>query len=186
MKNLSENQNNEEKETELSVKGMKALLDRIMELEAERDDYKGKLELIAEKAFEKRRNKAISQGADASEITDIESLKSWEDTHKPKGAGIGTVSLSPEQTEPDFSGYGYDSYAEMFADIHKQLHHGNKQEQKHAKDLLGHLSVKALKALKTKNQELDIKIPSDEQIKHGITTVDLLNSWWRRTQKKED
>jgi hypothetical protein len=102
-------------------------------------------------------------------------------------APSGVVPLRGQDLPDYYNEEGeYSSYGEMFADLHRKLHHGDKFEQAKAKEILGKLSVNALKALKRKNQEIDIRIPTDEQIKAGISTVDLLNDWWRRTQKKDE
>lgn len=98
----------------------------------------------------------------------------------------GVVPLRASDLEGYYNENEYSSYSEMFADLHRKLHHGDKFEKAKAKEILGKLSVKGLKALKRKNQEIDIKIPTDEQIKAGISTVDLLNAWWRRTQKEDE
>lgn len=116
-----------------------------------------------------------------------------ENRASPRG-GRGTVRLSQEQlSEYDYegSGEGYDSYKEMFDDLHRKLHSSSKKERIQAERALGQLSTKALKALKNRAVQVEIKIPSDADLerygdKGQIGLVDFLNQIWKRKSGKDD
>lgn len=159
----------------------KLLMKALEDVETERtlkEHAQSTLQLVAEKQFARRKKELNAP----DNITTPEELQEWQKTFGKAPSGV--IGLAG-QLEGYYNEGEYSSYSEMFADLHKQLHHGNKQEQKRAKQILGKLSHKALRALKDRNKRIDIKIPSDEQIEAGISTVDLVNAWWRRVAKKD-
>jgi len=168
----------------VEVKGMNELMEQLKEERERRKKAESTLQLIAEKEFAKKKKELNAP----EYIDNPEQLMEWQEgkelLEKTSHGPAGVVGLAGQLTDYYDEG-SYSSYSEMFADLHRQLHHGSKSEKKRAKDILGKLSHKALKALKDKNEKVDIVVPTDEQIKEGISTVDLINNWWQRTAKKE-
>jgi len=154
---MSEDQNNDVEEfseqkqkVEITIKKdekSKSLEQQLEDAKTESEDYKSKLELIAEKEFERKKREV---GA-PEDIDTPEKLQGFITATKKKGEPAGNVPLSPAQmgyNEDDAStkinspdsvhSMDFDSYMEMLAVLEARKQMGDDE----AKRVLGQLAEK--------------------------------------------
>jgi len=112
----------------------------------EKEDLKSKLTVIAEKAFQKRKE---SIGCYDESIDSPEKLEVWERAKgipkKPEPSG--TVPLSDRQR--GINSQGYDSYEDMIQDLREKAKSSNPQESQEAQAVLNELWKKSVEGLKS-------------------------------------
>jgi hypothetical protein len=124
--------------------------EKLEDVKAERDDYLAKLEIIAQKEFDKRRREL---GA-PEDIDTPEKLEGYKAAKKNNDAPSGTIPLSAEQLG-DFSEdkvnsdksvheMEFDSIGEMLAVLEER----NKKGDKEAGKVLGKLAQKSMRSTK--------------------------------------
>lgn len=151
---MSENQENsdtevfEEKPTkvEITVKKdekSKSLEQQLEDAKTESEDFKSKLELIAEKEFERRRREANAP----EDIDTPEKLQGFITATKKKGEPAGNIPLTPEQmgdvtdkvnSAQSVHDMSFDSYMEMLGTLEARSKMGDDEARK----VLGQLAEK--------------------------------------------
>jgi len=164
--NNNENETFEEKPVQVVVtkkddEKKKELEQQLEEKTLEAEDYKAKLQMIAEKEFERKKRELDAP----DEIDTPEKLMAWELAKKgKKKEPSGVVPLSPAQLgqsgqeEPK----SYSSYEEMLKDLHDQEKNGTPEEQAYAKAVLDELVRRSVKAVKSGKMIEDEETPKPD------------------------
>jgi hypothetical protein len=127
------------------------------DLEAENEDLRAKLEIIATKEFERKKS---SLGCNDPDIQNPEQLLAWQKgkiQSEPTRTPSGTMPLSKEQITGSSGKEGFDTEQEMIADLKKREANGDVN----AKRILSLLYVKMARGLRQKGIEWEI--PEDAQ-----------------------
>ena len=142
------------------------------ELEEENQQLKEKIQLVAEQAFEAKKQKI---GCSDPEIDTFDKLEAWQsgrDTHGTpvKEGASGSLPLNDAQIYGGARPEGFESQEALIDDLRRRSHLGDKIAEKQ----LGQLLVKSLKGIKEQRQGVKEFIPEEND-----SEIQRLNKQWR-------
>jgi len=125
----------------------KELEEELEQARIDAEDYRAKLELIAEKEFERKKREA---GAPAEISTPEELMGFIQGKFGGKKVPAGNIPLTPAQTgEPYSNEKEYATYEEMLQDLHYKEKHGTPEEKAYSKSVLDELVKRSVKQVLT-------------------------------------
>jgi hypothetical protein len=165
-------------EVDVKVKNesLEQALSKLAEVESERDDYKDKLVLIAEREFERKKEEL---GCDDPSIDDPIKLMAWEAGRKGRqgeGAGSGNVPLE-NQRLGEGSEQGFSDYGEMMRHLENLESLKGTPQSSEAKKVLDIFIERSLKAIKEKPNQSHFSVELKEPLK------DYINKRFRERRK---
>jgi hypothetical protein len=170
----------EGKQGTLDIQAVERLREQLEEERTKAEDYKAKLQMVAEK---KLREKADKLGIPQDVELSPEILKGYELAKQGESgkSGQGNVPLSGQYGSES---EGYDSVEAMIKDLrYASLGSGaDKPKAREAQIVLDTMFRKHFP--KTREGKIEITIPSDADLEQGKGLKDLLNEQWRAKHRR--
>jgi|GEM_PF-6114210 len=162
----------------LNVKSVENMRKKLEELEEEKEDYRSKLQLIADQAFEKRKMELNAP----EDVDTPEKLRGFELAKTEKSTPSGTVSLASQNAREN---EGFDSYEEMIEHL-ISIESKKGLPSREAKKILNEFWKRSQKAIGDAKRPIEVVVPSNEQLASGKGLKQIINERYRKRHEIEE
>jgi hypothetical protein len=179
IKKKNDNQDAQKIDVNVDLSGIhsriKSLEEELENERTEKENLKSKLELVALKAFEKKKAEV---GA-GDEIDTPEKLQGF--ILAKQGSGKPPSGTAPLNQGQQGEKTGYSDYGSMIRDLKSMASDSNNRaRQIEAQRILDNLLLSKMRTAMKADKPIEVTIPSDSELQEGLGLKDVLNREWKR------